>query len=550
MSISTHPAISTTDTTIRTAVIPLFAISAIWFLCLAWSVQLTPQAFVFADEAGYLLPSLFGGSAENYERWGDVMRYPSPLYFLFYAALPADHLYFYARLLNCFFIAATAAPAFLIGRKFVSPTLATIFAIFVILSPASSYARFMMPESMYFFGFWCCVAVTLSPVTKGRILNAVIAGACVGLLANVKTHALGLAIGLALYTLIERPSKQSLLSAFALLASMIVTWKLTSFLLTAGSASGSSIGSYSGVFGGSINWSAFARNLSGHVLAVGTYCGLLVAFALRTAFNRKDPLFQLAIAALAILGALIAMTTLFSQAVFTMNPEIERISRLHGRYYLYPFPLFVLLGIGIVSRKGWDIKYRSFAPLAVLVPFCSLAITVWFEASRTDFPDISLIGAKASPYYLSLAVILCQAVLAGLTLSWASLTVPISLFWTSAFALTTTLAFTFVAPWSMPVREIDTAFVFQTNPALQKLIGRDDGIVLAPPSAGGDLQRTMFYLRSLSYGAFTGSNTIADSDIPANKRWAILLPDLRYVGAYRSEKVGGLTVVEVGPRTP
>lgn len=511
---------------------------------------MTPQAFVFADETGYFLPSLFGRSAENYQRWGDVMRYPSPLYFLVYAALPADNLYFYARLLNCFFIAATAAPAFLVGRKFVSPTLAALFSIFVILSPASSYARFMMPESMYFFGFWCCLAAALSPLAKGRLLNAIIAGACVGLLANIKTHALGLAIGLFLYTLIERPSKQALLNALMLLASMIVTWKAISFLLTTGSASGSSIGSYSGIFGGSINWGAFAKNLSGHFLAVGTYCGLLVAFALRTALNRKDPLYQLAIAALAILGSLIAMTTLFSQAVFTMNPEVERISRLHGRYYLYPLPLFVLLGIGIVSHKEWDIKYRNFAPLAALVPFCSVAITIWFEASRTDFPDISVIGAKASPYYLSLAAILCQAVLAGLTLSWASLTVPISLFWTSALALTTTLAFTFIAPWSMPVRDIDTAFVFQKNAALQKLIGRDDGIVLAPLSAGGDLQRTMFYLRSLSHGALTGGNTIADSDIPVNKRWAILLPDLRYVGAYRSEKIGGLTVVEVGTETP
>src|SRR5712671_2202405 len=44
--------------------------SSIWFFCLFYCVELTPNAFVFGDEAGYFLPLIFGASATNYQRGG------------------------------------------------------------------------------------------------------------------------------------------------------------------------------------------------------------------------------------------------------------------------------------------------------------------------------------------------------------------------------------------------------------------------------------------------------------------------------------------------
>src|SRR5207249_4096629 len=78
----------------------------IWLAVLLFTVRRTPYPFVLSDEAGYYL------------------------------------------------IVAAAAPAYALARHYVDRIWAAGFALVIILSPMASFVRYVMPESMYFFGFW------------------------------------------------------------------------------------------------------------------------------------------------------------------------------------------------------------------------------------------------------------------------------------------------------------------------------------------------------------------------------------------------------------
>src|SRR6516162_559273 len=116
------------STLTQRAQILLVATCVIWFGLLCVSGYLTPTAFVFSDEAGYLLPILHGWNKYNYQRWSILLPYPSYLYFWIYSFLPAAGLHASAKILNAAFIAATAIPAYAVARRYLAIPLAATFA--------------------------------------------------------------------------------------------------------------------------------------------------------------------------------------------------------------------------------------------------------------------------------------------------------------------------------------------------------------------------------------------------------------------------------------
>ena len=59
-------------------------LNLVWAALLAWSALATMHPIVLGDEAFYLLPALFGYTAENLERWGHHFQIPVHLFFRLY----------------------------------------------------------------------------------------------------------------------------------------------------------------------------------------------------------------------------------------------------------------------------------------------------------------------------------------------------------------------------------------------------------------------------------------------------------------------------------
>ena len=149
------------------------------------------QRFRIVDEAGsspYAI--LFGADASNYARWSVLRAYPSYLYFWLYSLLPVSEMSTNAKLLNAVLIAATAFPTYALARRYLTAPYAAAFAAIVIISPISSFVRYIMPEPLYFFGFWLTVWVVLSSVERTTLFSVIVGGGLVGLFSLVKPQLL------------------------------------------------------------------------------------------------------------------------------------------------------------------------------------------------------------------------------------------------------------------------------------------------------------------------------------------------------------------------
>ena len=345
----------------KIAGLSLAAFSIMWFAALCVVAISTHRAFVFADEAGYLLPILFGIDPSNYAKWSILGAYPSYLYFWIYSLLPVGEIHTNAKLLNSAFIAATAFPAYVLARRYLTAPYAAAFAAILIISPISSFVRYVMPEAVYFFGFWLTVWIVLSSAGRSALFSAIIGGGLIGLLSLIKPHAFAISLALSAFFLIRARFRVSgviasvgqFITYYA--AHIFVKWLLT------GVWSWSVIGSaYGGILSAPhIDFSASAFNFMGHIFALLVLIAfpleMIVLFLFRnmwidsrsTLIFEKNKLYDLGLLAGCLLAAMVTMTVYFSQSAYQIAPLSEKITRLHGRYYLYVLPLFWLFLVGL-----------------------------------------------------------------------------------------------------------------------------------------------------------------------------------------------------------
>ena len=270
----------------------LLALAAcVWCCILFVSVRATPNAFVFGDEAGYFLPIIFGTSPTNYQRWGAVLEYPSYLYSWLYSFLPRDNLHLWIKALNAAFVAGTALPAFLIAKRMVPVTLAALFAGFVIVTPIASFARYVMPEPMYFFGFWCSLWIVLRALDRSELLAAVLGGIAFGLLSLVKPHAIALALAFSVFLLLRRIGIPSATAAVLQFGIFYGVHAGVGLLLTGHAVWSISAGSYSSTLVSHIDLRATLIKSAGHGAALLALLGplLLVPVAIGGGIVRRLP---------------------------------------------------------------------------------------------------------------------------------------------------------------------------------------------------------------------------------------------------------------------
>lgn len=531
-----------------------------WFVILCFVATLRANVFSVADEAGYLLPILYGFKAENYQRWSILGAYPSYLYFWVYSLLPPDGLPASAKILNAGFIAATVMPAYAVARRYLTIPIAGAFAAVVVLSPISLFVWYVMPEPMYFLGFWLVVAVLLSTLDKSPLLSAIAGGALIGAVSLVKPHALALAAGIGLFFLLrDRLRTRGVIAAATLfLAYYAVRIVLACFLTGEWmwSVSGANYGRI--LFGHHIDLLATASNAIGHVSAVVMLIVVPLAVTLVLIVRQRtiqpeetknlaiQRLVDLGLLACCLLVAMVAMTIYFSQSVYQISPEVERFTRLHGRYYVYVLPLFVLVTIGLWQNGIELSQMLSRSAVMVLCGAMVLAAAVIvfkFEISSIDFPDLTLV--RRLPFAAA-AMFLAVFILsyAGWGRIGTHLIIGVTLWW-AAIGLATTTALIIRNKTLVLNGPVDAAFfVPGDRSGLRSLVGRNDGIIIGPLTNAGDVHRAMFYLRSLSAGRLVSSGAaITDDDLPREMRWAVLLPGVRYLGSSQVTHDGALAII-------
>lgn len=543
----------------------LAAFAFAWFVFVAASATVTPWPFVLSDEANYLLPSLYGYRAGNYERWGILAQVPNLLHFRIYGLLPGAEIYGAAKLLNAAFVVAAAAPAYATARIYLRPCEAAVFAAVVIAAPVSTFARYFMPESLFHFGFWCVVLMLLRAPPLRAWVVPLAAGVALGALSLVKPHALALVAGAGAVLLLRaRPATVRWREAVALVACFYAARVAIARLL--GETWDFSLGgpTYAAVLvsPGLVPESALF-NAFGHLAALALLAALplfVVAAVLLRDLRRSestDPaLRELALLALGTLLAALAMTIWFSSAIYAIDPASERITRLHGRYYAYILPLTMLACVVAMRRgPGPAVLATRFAlPVAVGVAALSgWIVAQHFETGIVDYPELGVLlrwpwGALIVAAAAAVALAACRLTGRG-TWSRAVHVLPV-VWWASVVVATSMLAL--AAPLTGQ-RFVANAFdrSMLDDATLRSLRYRADGLVIGTRGEPVDAYRVMFHLASMSRGRLVDSATVVDrASIPADVNWLILLPGVIYAGAEQARTAGPLSYVELRPPVP
>jgi len=543
----------------RTCILALAVFAVAWFALVATSAGTTSFPLVLSDEANYLLPTLFGYRAENYERWGIIQQIPNLLYYRIYAVLAGPDIYASAKVLNAAFIVAAAVPAYATAKAYLQPCGAAAFSVAVICAPMDSFARYFMPESLYYFGFWCVVCLLLRAPRFHACAVPLAAGIALGLLALVKPHALALVLGAAVFFLFRKCRLTERWLGVALLVSCFYAVRVgAGYLLSETwdfSLSGPTYRAALSLFRyepGPLLFNAF-----GHLASLVVLAGLpLIAIGLAVIrdFRQPDPELQdLMLLALATLAAMLVMTVYFSFAVYLNDPDGERIARLNGRYYAYALPLTILAYVAMVRRQREPAFLFSNIGLLIYAPGMALAAYIvarWYEVSIVDYPELGILPRwPGGALVVVLAGIVCLAgawilrvrrvpddrVRRALPVAWWAVVVLS----TSALVLAAPLG----AKWLVP-NDVDRAMM--NDPVLRDMRHRADGLVVGTNDRRPDTYRVMFHLASLSRGRFVARHAVLDNDaIPADVNWLVLLPGVTYSGAGERRTIGPLAYVKL-----
>ena len=141
---------------------------------------------ILADEELYSLHAKFLNNARF------PIQMPNVLFFLVYhiaSWFGQNHLTI-SKILNAGFFGLSILPLYGIAREFLSKMGAYLFAVAVVIAPVSSYSVYMMPEAMFFFGFWLLAYLLVVKLPANVIYGGIYVGFAVAALSAIKPHGL------------------------------------------------------------------------------------------------------------------------------------------------------------------------------------------------------------------------------------------------------------------------------------------------------------------------------------------------------------------------
>lgn len=490
---------------------------------------------------------------------GILPQIPNLLYHWIYGALAGPNLYLLAKSLNAAFIVGAVVPIYMVMRTYLAYREAAALALVVICAPISSFARYFMPESLYFFGFWWTIYLLLVTLRQSTLSAGLATGVGLGLLSLVKPHALMLVIGIGFFFLLRpgRP-RERLLPSAALALSYYgvhvgagrVLGQVWDFSVTGATYAGQL--SVSRFEAAELLFTAFGHFASLMLLAGLPLTAIFVALLHRHG-DSSPQLRGLMLLALCTLGAMVVTTVYYSHSIYLIDPSGNQMTRLHGRYYTYVLPLVMLAYIKLARVRQEPPALFSNLALLTFGIGTLLALSLISRVYKTgiiDYAELSILAkwprALSVAAVSSVALLVSARVLRGARFSPGSWRRAMPVVWWATVLLSTSLLLLggpLTGKWLKP-KDIDR--VMESDPTLRALRQRDDGMIVGTPEAALDTYRVMFYLASRSCGRMLGpKNALSPAGIPDDVNWLILLPGASYAGAGEHLVIGPLTLVKL-----
>jgi phosphoglycerol transferase len=330
---------------------------------------LVTHPLVLGDEYYYsILSRYFGKTSELFAHDPYIPHYPDELYLWIFSSV---HLwgtgsYAAAKVLNSVLLGAAVVPIYLTALLFVERNAALFISLISVLGPINSFTAYFMPESCYFLMFWIFLFFFISNIPRRMIRAGAYGGMLLACLLLIKPHALVLlgSVELTIGGMILLPGgfglgrrENGLLSLVALNASFIITLAVLHVGLF-GHRELNVLGFYT-EFAAKVRRPmdfviSAARILCAHIVYTSIIFGLPIVVTLLGAFGlmpSKKPgescarmrVFSLfAILSLALLLVMTAKATVN----FAAGLGASELRRVHGRYYDFIFPMFLIAFYG------------------------------------------------------------------------------------------------------------------------------------------------------------------------------------------------------------
>lgn len=268
-----------------------------------------------------------------------------------------------ARILNALIFCLSAFFVYKIAKLACSPRMSVLIAFLTLLLPYSSFTNFFMPEIPYYVFFWGFMWFVMTCRNLKPWQFGLLAGAALGVLALIKTHAAFLCPGLAIFMLATAPKEKHRAAksffAIACAAAAFLAAKLSLGYILAGSKGLTLMGSTYGGIALEVLAGADIRDVigmalysfAGNLFVLAIPFGLPVTLAAYYAFARlndegeTEPLRRLSIAVLSFLTPVFLVTAAYTAMTqllepYTIPPEV---TNLHSRYYGFILPAFLII---------------------------------------------------------------------------------------------------------------------------------------------------------------------------------------------------------------
>ena len=387
---------------------------------LALAVALAGVAWLLYQRNAGLQPSVFADEW-YYSKFARLMPLadsllPSYLYLWLFGASSAcgDGFLDCARIGNLAFFLGGAPFIYLIARRYTSAPAAASVALLSVLAPLNSFTVYFMPESMYYFGFCVLSWVALTGSDWRPSVHALASGALLGLMSQVKVHAIFLLPALVPFLLAAswlRGGPWFLRGIAMAAAATLCTFAVKFGLgwLLAGDAGLSIFGAfYESTRLGTDRLTLLGAALvsaRGHLMTLALIYGLplaMLAYAVltqvvrpRAAVADRDDADRrlLHLYTLLMLGAAAGLTVMYTAGLHVEGSR-EGL-RLHLRYYSFVFPLLVVVVAAALPREARlpEQRERPWLRWALVVALgatlvAALFVLQGYATNVVDGPDI------------------------------------------------------------------------------------------------------------------------------------------------------------------
>jgi len=524
---------------------------------------------VFGDEMSYALLSSSFGDTSVFWRNHVLKPLPNQLFFDIYhlATLCGEATLTCARAMNCLFFAMTAFPLFALSRKVLPGNIALLATAVVLLLPNNAYTSFFMPESLYFFCFYCVAFGFVSFIAPGgRAVYAVISGIALAVLSLVKPHGLTILLACSLTLLYGlfawRGERRRLATSGALMLLSFVAARGLLGSLGAPAVEGSlferTFGLYASLLSNTMQFAADAgairrfgeaafNNVGSLAPLFGVPLVASVVWLLRPRPANVPPSEQLLdrlhvfvwILLVCLVYGTIKFTAYIAGADASQDP-----ARIHERYYDFIFGLLLIAATASLRAIPWQsrrVRVASFAVVLMVGALAAWYATTGFVALRATWTDHPILYALRSVQFNDIAW-LPFVLLLGLVLMPLRPMLAGSVY-ASGFLLIG--AFGFSAIWREQAGSQTLWDADQSALALKAFYRPDQltsGLVVGEDL--GYLYRTSFYARSNFHVWSLRQHSVVDvAQLAPGAHWILAYGDYEVLGNWRRIDLPGPAIL-------